>query len=162
MTAPADEAHITGGGFLADALFDQQKFSEALPYYQTFVAARPNDIGALTNVGVTLASIGKPQEATRVFRRVVEIAPTDTNARRNLAKALLNEDQIDAAESETNALLRLNADDAVGHDLKGRILASRGRLDDARAEFERAVQLDPRDEQARADLALMLRALGTR
>jgi len=35
-------------------------------------------------------------------------------------------------------------------------------LADARTEFERAVQLDPRDEQARADLALVLRALGAR
>jgi tetratricopeptide (TPR) repeat protein len=162
MTAPADEAHITGVGFLADALFDQQKFGEALPYYQTFVAARPNDVGALTNIGISLASVGKAREATAVFRRIVEISPTDLSARRNLAKALLNEDQIDAAESETNALLGLKADDAVGHDLKGRVLASRGRLADARAEFERAVQLDPRDEQARADLALVLRALGAR
>src|SRR4029453_6918379 len=46
--------------------------------------------------------------------------------------------------------------------LKGRILASRGRLADARTEFERAVQLDPRDEQTRADLALVRRALGAR
>ena len=47
-------------------------------------------------------------------------------------------------------------------DLKGRTLASRGPLADARTEFERAVQLDPRDEQARADLALVLRAFGAR
>jgi len=159
MTAPADDAHVTAVGFLADALFGQQKFSEALPLYQTFAAARPNDAGALTNFGISLAGIGKPQEATRVFRRVVEISPTDANAHRNLAKAFLNDDQIDAADVEVNALLRLKADDAVGHDLKGRILASRGRLADARAQFEHAVRLDPHDEQARADLALVLSAL---
>ena len=88
-----------------------------------------------------LATVGRPREATRVFRRIVEITPTDVNAHRNLAKALLNEDQIDAAESETNVLLRLKAADAVGHDLKGRVLASRGHLPEARAEFERAATL---------------------
>jgi Flp pilus assembly protein TadD len=51
------------------------------------------DAGALTNFGISLAGIGKPQEATRVFRRVVEISPTDANAHRNLAKAFLNDDQ---------------------------------------------------------------------
>src|SRR5262245_23958855 len=160
MTARTDDAHISATGFLADALFGREQFAEAIRYYQTFVALRPRDVGALTNYGIALANAGHPLEAMQVFQRAVATDPASVNARRNLAKALLNEDRLDAAESETTELLRLKDDDAVGHDLKGRVLASRGELLRARAEFERAVQLDPGDQQAREDLALVLRALG--
>jgi len=159
MTPPSAEAHVTATGLLGDAFFAEGKFGEAAVVYRTFLASRPNAVGALTNLGIALASTGRSQEAIRTFRRAVEAGPTDVTARRNLAKALLNEGQAAAAESETNELLRLKPDDAGGHDLKGRLLASQGRLTEARAEFERAIQLDPRDQQAREDLELLLRTL---
>jgi tetratricopeptide (TPR) repeat protein len=162
MTSSSDEAHVTAIGFLGDALFAQQKFADALPYYRTFVAARPRDSGAMTNYAITLAETGDASGAIAAFHRAVDINPADTTARRNLAKALFNQGRVDEAEAETRSLLQVQPSDSVGHDLLGRALASKGRLSEARAEFERALASDPRDAQARADLALVVRAMGSR
>jgi protein O-mannosyl-transferase len=159
MTSPNDSAHVTAGGFLADALFGQGKFADALPLYQSFVGSRPTDAGALINLGISLANTGRPHDATTTFRRAVEVSPNDLTARRNLARSLFNEGLLDAADAETNALLRIKEDDAGAHDLKGRLLATRGDLVKAKVEFERAVALDPSDQQAREDLALLLSTL---
>jgi allantoinase len=75
-------------------------------------------------------------------------------ARINLAKALFNDGRIDVAEAEVRDLLRVQPSYGAGHALLGRALASRGQLREARAEFERALEIDPRDAQARADFAL--------
>ena len=48
--------------------------------------------------------------------------------------------------------MRLKTGEAIGHNLLGWIFATRGQLRDALAEFTRAVQLDPRDEEYRRDL----------
>jgi Flp pilus assembly protein TadD len=162
MTPAADEAHVTATGFLGDALFAQQKFADARPYYRAFLAARPNDGGAMTNYAIALAETGDAEGAVTAFRSAVAINPADVTARRNLAKALFNQGRVDDAESEVQALLRVQPSDSVGHDLLGRALASKGRLAEARVEFERALQIAPGDAQARADLALVMKAMGAR
>ena len=162
MTTPAAEAHVTATGLLADALFGQEEYADAVRYYRAFLRSRPNDVSGLTNLAIALSSLGKGDEALDVFRRAVDLQPTDVPARLNLARALFNLDRIDAAAAETAELLRLNPDDSAGHDLMGRALASRGRYTEARAEFERAIELDPHDEQPRQDLDLLMRTVRTR
>jgi protein O-mannosyl-transferase len=157
MTAPNADAHTTATGFLADALFSQEKFAEAIDQYRPFLAARPADAGGQMNFAIALANIGRRDDATRAFRRAVELNPSDTTARQNLASHLFNLGDLDAADTQAREILKLNPDHAGAHDLLGRVLASRGELAGARIEFERAVQIDPHDAQARADLDQLLR-----
>jgi Flp pilus assembly protein TadD len=91
MTGSHDAKHTTALGFVADSLFAQQKFDEARDAYVSYLATRPDDTGAMTNLGVSLSATGRADDAVRVFRRVVELMPNDPAARRNLAIAL--EDQ---------------------------------------------------------------------
>jgi protein O-mannosyl-transferase len=95
--APArSTAHTTALGFLADTLFAEQKFAEARGAYVTFLAERPTDTGAMTNLAVSLSALGQLDEAVAAFRRAVDMNPADARARRNLAIAL--EDQAQAAK----------------------------------------------------------------
>ena len=48
-----------------------------------------------------------------------------------------------ADELDVDKALALDPDDAVAHDLKGSILSSQARVDEAIAEYERALALDP-------------------
>lgn len=161
MTAERDDAHITAIGFLGDALFEQDQFDEAVRYYSAYLTARPNDAGALTNLGISLASTGKADQALPAFRRAVEIDPANASARQNLARALLNQGDLEGAAAQATQLLRMR-EDAVGHDLLGRVLGSQGKIDEAVREFERALQIDPTYEQARQDLAVTRRGIKTR
>jgi tetratricopeptide (TPR) repeat protein len=85
MTRPGDEAHTTALGFLADALFSENRFEDAIPQYRAYVAGRPRDVGAFINLGVSLAQIGKPTEAAEAFQRAVQLDPSNATARRDLA-----------------------------------------------------------------------------
>jgi tetratricopeptide (TPR) repeat protein len=158
MTAESSDAYVTATGFLADALFAQQRCADAAPYYRAFLAARPQDVGGLTNYGICLANMGQHDEATTVFRRAAQLQPTDVLARSNLARALFNQGHVDEAAAEAAALIRQHPEYGGGHALLGRALASQGELTAARSEFERALQLDPNDQQTRADLDLVRRA----
>jgi tetratricopeptide (TPR) repeat protein len=84
MTRPGDEAHTTALGFLADALFSENRFEDAIPQYRAYVAGRPRDVGAFINLGVSLAQIGKPTEAAEAFQRAVQLDPSNAAARRDL------------------------------------------------------------------------------
>jgi len=119
-------------------------------------------VAAVGHLADSLFGQDKFGDAAPFYRSYLTSRPEDTAARRNYAMTLFNTGALDAAASEAQALLRLKANDATGHDLLGRILASNGRLEEARAEFERAVLADPTDERARADLALVLRSIRAR
>jgi len=161
MTAARDDAHVIAVGFLADALFAEEKFAEAIDQYRAFLVSRPNEASAQMNLAIALASTGHADDATQAFRRAVAINPSDPTARQNLASHLFNLGQLDGAAAEAREIVKLNPNSAGAHDLLGRVHGSNGRLAEARAEFERALQIDPHDAQARADLDLLLRALRT-
>jgi tetratricopeptide (TPR) repeat protein len=162
MTPSGSDAHVTAIGYLADALFGQEKFDEAARAYRAYLARRPNDGGGWTNFGIALANTGKLDEATDAFRRAVTVNATDVTARRNLASALFNQGRMEDAASEARQLLRLNQNDVIAHDLLGRVLGSAGKFAEARAEFERALQIDPNDQQTQQDLALLKKTMGIR
>ena len=86
--APRQSEHwITATGFLADALFAEQRFADAARSYRDFVAARPRDVGAAINFGIALARLGRMNEAVDEFRRAVRLDPRNPTARNNLARA---------------------------------------------------------------------------
>src|SRR5258707_403233 len=81
---PADPTRTAALGLLADTLFQEQRFDEAVSHYRAYLAARPTDGGAATNLGIALAALGKDEDALAAFRLAVQINPRDPTARRNL------------------------------------------------------------------------------
>jgi len=96
MSPAASSEHTTALGFLADTLFEQQKFAAAQTAYARYLQERPDDVGAVTNQAVSLSALGKLGEAVSAFRRAVEMNPRDPQLRRNLDIAL--EEQAHAAK----------------------------------------------------------------
>ena len=64
------------------------RFAAAQAAYAGYVLERPNDVGAVTNLAVSLSALGKLDEAVSAFRRAVEMNPRDPQLRRNLDLAL--------------------------------------------------------------------------
>ena len=95
MSPSRGPAHATALGFLADTLFAQQKFAAAQAAYTSYLQERPDDVGAMTNLAVSLSALGRLDEAVSAFRRAVEMNPRDPQLRRNLDLAL--EEQAHAA-----------------------------------------------------------------
>jgi len=147
-------------GLLADSLLGGQQLAEAIREYRAYLSLRPDDLGALTNIAVALSAAGHGSDAIPFFKRAVALNPGDDKAHRNLAGALMDHagDPVGAAQ-EAREAVRLKPTDPAGHDLLGRALAMQGNLAGARGEFERALQIDPGNDQARSDLALVMKAL---
>jgi tetratricopeptide (TPR) repeat protein len=153
-----DPSNSTARGFLADSLFQARMFQAAIPQYRQYLAARPDDPGALTNLGMALSATGSNEAAIGVFREAVRMDPRSASTRHNLISALLNQNDINGAVVEAGRAVNDLPGDAAGHDLLGRGLALQGHLDEASKEFERALQIDPGNAQARADLGEVRRA----
>lgn len=60
---------------LANYLYDQQRFQQAIEWYQKTVALDPSNVSARTDLGTSYFNIGRPQDALREFRKSLEISP---------------------------------------------------------------------------------------
>jgi tetratricopeptide (TPR) repeat protein len=60
---------------LANYLYDQHQFEQAIAWYQKVLALDPQNINAHTDLGTSYFHAGRPQEALREFRRSLEINP---------------------------------------------------------------------------------------
>jgi hypothetical protein len=61
-------------------LFDEEKYEEAIIYYDKALALGPRSLEALQNKGVALYNLGKYEEATTYMDEVLTIDPKNTDA----------------------------------------------------------------------------------
>jgi tetratricopeptide (TPR) repeat protein len=104
------------------ALASTGRNSEAIEQYILALRARPAYSSARYNLAVALAKAGKVDDAVDNLRRVLADYPEDAVAKRRLADALT---------------------------LRGMLLARDGKRDEAVAQFDEALKLDPANEEAR-------------
>jgi spermidine synthase len=103
---------------------------------------------------------GRPREALPVLRDVVAAAPTDADARRELAAALASVGETDAAIAEYERAIALAPDSPESHNDVGLLYLNRDDLARAQAAFETATRLDPRSAAAWHNLGLVHVARG--
>ncbi len=103
---------------------------------------------------------GRMRDAIALCHDGLARYPHYTTARLILAKALVAAGELARALAEVGAILELSPKDVQGHRLAGEIHRRLGRIDDAVAHLETAVQLDPGDRESRSLLGL-LRAAAT-
>jgi tetratricopeptide (TPR) repeat protein len=85
-------------------------------------------------------------------RRHLDLHPTDTQARRQLAWALAARQQLDEAEREADEAVRTDPTDPASHHVRGKVLAAQGRTAEARAAYRRAIEISVDADYAIADL----------
>jgi Flp pilus assembly protein TadD len=129
--------------------------------------SRPDRIPARLLLGRAFLSQGKLDDAVKEFRNVLDMAASNPLARQGIqdviaehlarATAALRDENMEEASRHAREVLRLDAKNVSGHNLLGVALASRGKLDDAIAEFRAALAINPDDPQARNNLT---RAMG--
>lgn len=125
------------------------------------------------NVGHSLISAGKIKEGLAAYREVAAQRPKEALHKVQLAQALITAglgEQARRVASESTALEPNSAlaQSTLGmvlkHDLIGRLLKKGMDYDGAIAAYRKAIALDPKDKETRANLALLLEydADGTR
>ncbi len=78
---------------LALLLAGQGRTAEAVPLFEQVLAARPTLVAGWVQLGNVAARLGRFDRATEVYRRALEVDPTQTDAYLGLATALLRQGQ---------------------------------------------------------------------
>jgi tetratricopeptide (TPR) repeat protein len=152
-------SNIEARKLLATVLFSERSFDLASVHYKAYLESRPNDVDALTNLGIALVAAGQDEEAFALFRRAVDVDPANGRTRRNLANALFDHGDVDEAAVQAARAVALRPDDPAASDLLGQVLAVQGKFDEAAIRFKRSLQLDPTYEEARGHLDRIKKSL---
>ena len=96
---------------------------------------------ARANLGTALGAASRWQEAVPHLKVAVELAPDNPAAHVQLAVALVNAEQLDAAVPVFEKALRLDLNSAAVHDNFAQLLRALGRNREAFDHFETAADL---------------------
>jgi tetratricopeptide (TPR) repeat protein len=112
------------------------------------------------NMGLELDFGGRPAEAAKAARRVVELTPDDSVSQLNLGIALVQQGRVAVAEIALRRATELAPNDVVAHGMLGEALLTLGRNADAEIAFRRATELAPNNVAAHRLLGKALLDLG--
>ena len=112
--------------------------------------------------GLASLEVGLLEDAQTQFALAAELAPAEPAVRANLAVAHVGFGNDEAAVIEIDAARALAPDSAEVAFLQGQLAGFRARFDEAVAEYQRAVDLDPDHLRARVRPGSGARARGER
>lgn len=111
----------------------------------------PDDLNVLMDLAALLGETGRPAEALEVLRRHETLAPGDHHTLVQQGRVLADLGRLDEAEAVLRRAVRVR--DAAAEFNLGTVLDAKGRWDDARARYERALAIDPFHTRAMNNLA---------
>ena len=136
---------------LALALVELGQLDEAASHFSRSLELDPK-AEIYSDLGFTMARLGKPEVALANYQKALELDPNCASAHSNLAVALVQEGNLEEAESHYRKALS-GRPTAETHNGLGYVLARRDRTDEAIAEFRKAIELNPKFTPAYNNLA---------
>ena len=124
------------------------------------IAIKPNDPAAYSNLGISLAALGKHGEAVTAFRQAVAFNPNFVEAYWQLANALRHLGRLDEAVACTQRVIAINPNDPAAHSNLGISLAALGKFDEAVGSCRHAITIEPDYANAHINLGVALAGLG--
>jgi tetratricopeptide (TPR) repeat protein len=126
---------------------------DELTLWRQTAAQCPNSARAQMNYGLELQRSGESVRAETYLARAVELAPLYPYAHINYALALRRRGEIARSNLHYDEAVRVAPDDPIGPLWRARVREESGDLVGARADWQRTLELDPRNAEARAKLA---------
>ena len=123
---------------------------------------RPNEARVYASAGASFARLGEHDAALQVYERAVSIDATLGDAHLNIALILASREEFDRAEEHMARAIGLESEPgklARLHFLNGKLHAERGQLQQAKAEFDRSIAIDPENGEALLASGITLRRL---
>jgi tetratricopeptide (TPR) repeat protein len=128
---------------LGIALEKMGNSGEALVAYDRATQLRPSLTEAWFRAGALVYTLGHRDEAIGCFRRAAATGGGSSFGLLGKARALLTENRNQEAEHVLRRALARDPENAMAYDLLGNLLSEYGRFDEARACFERVVEIAP-------------------
>jgi tetratricopeptide (TPR) repeat protein len=111
---------------LADFLYDQKQYSNAIEWYQQVLELDPKNVNARTDLGTAYFYLGRPQDALREYDKSLAIDPKHEATMLNTIVVNLDgTHNLTAAQKAWDRLYKLNPNHPALAGLKQRIDAAR-------------------------------------
>jgi Flp pilus assembly protein TadD len=127
----------------AKECFDRGDYVEAERLYEKIVAAAPDNLYALSNLGVVRFRSSKFKLAAKALQRAVAVAPQDEFSQRTLGVVYYSLGRYDDAVKTLTLAIMLDQKDAMAHYYPGMTCSKMGSKDAAAKELEIAGKLAP-------------------
>ena len=114
--------------------------------------SKREDAYRANNIGIALLEQFKHKEAADAFRRALQLDPGLVTARINLGIALFNVPDLPAAQKELQAAIAAAPTAPQPHYVLGLAAKTQNRTEEAIAEFQKVLQIDPNDVGANVNL----------
>jgi arylsulfatase A-like enzyme/Tfp pilus assembly protein PilF len=134
--------------------------ASAIRRLESILARAPRMANVVTQLALIHAEQGRTPEALSILRKAVAANVGGESMKVQLARGLSQSGKADEAWQTLAGCL--DSPNPETQNALGTIAAAQGRLDAARARFEKALELDPTFPTARVDLAVLLMNQGKR
>jgi tetratricopeptide (TPR) repeat protein len=130
--------------------------AKTAPPFAENLAFDPKGRERWNDYGIGLLLQGDLKGAERAFEYVTKLEPTYANGWVNIARARIQEGNIDAAKPVLDKALAVDPQLASAHYFRGLVLKANGQYPEAFAEFAKAAAEYPRDRVVRNQMGRML------
>jgi predicted TPR repeat methyltransferase len=128
---------------LGNVLKEMGELSEAEAAYQRAIELDPQDANALNNLGTVLRAQARTAEAIATYRKAIELQPDHADAHLNLGHAYRRLEDLDAAIEHYMLALSLRQHHSDSYRNLADALATKGRIQDAIAVYEKWLGFEP-------------------
>ena len=140
---------------LAHAFRHAQRYDEAIRWFDTAIELDPALIGAHNGLGNCYREISKYERAARAYNQASSLDPRNAEILYNLAIPHVDMGALDEALAVADRAIEQQPDAGWTHLARGKALDSHARYEEARAAYERGVELDPGNISGLMSLAVI-------
>jgi Flp pilus assembly protein TadD len=150
---PADLLNVARA---AKESFDQGKYRTAEKQYQEILAKSPQNLYALSNLGVVYLRTGKFRSAESTLKKALTISSNDEFLRTTLGIVYYRQSKFDDALAELSQAVEINPKSATARNYLGITASQKGRPQEAEKEILQAIANNPDYGDAHFNLAVIL------
>ena len=136
--------------------FQQGNYRAAGKQYQQILAEDPNNLDALSNLGVVYVRSGDLRSAESTLEKAVAIAPDNDFLLTTLGVVQYRQSKFDEAIVQLTKAIAINPKSATAHNYLGIAASQKGRQQEAEKEILQALANNPDDADAHFNLAVIL------
>ncbi len=130
-----------------------RQFAKAAQYFERAAALEPQSASTRISLGMSRMAAGETDRGAADLEAAAALGPEGARADIMLATMSLRRKEFDQALKTIGKLEKTQRDNTLLINMKGAALAGKGDVVQARAQFERALQIDPAYFPAAANLA---------
>ncbi len=139
----------------AKVLFEQGRLDDAATAYNEILADDPNNLYALSNLGVVNYKSGKLVQSEKVLTKAVAIAPKDFFVNCTLGIVYYRQGKFEKAIEALTHAITIDPSSATAHNYLGIAASQKGWFEAAVKELEKATTLNPSYPDAWFNLAVI-------